>query len=122
MGRLACVGIPLAMNQTCYGIRGRSGYSDYFTYWNVRHAVGELQARTHGTIFDTITRQTFKIADTLLPPIAIVKIFESTLSPTMGRILRNLRENRSIAAQRDALLPGLVSGDVRVGEILNYVG
>ena len=59
VGRLACLGIPMAMNQTCYGIRGVQGYPDYFTYWNVRTAVDELQQRTHGTIFDTITRQTF---------------------------------------------------------------
>ena len=58
----------MAMNQICYGIRGGPGYPDYFTYWNVRNTVNELQARTHGTIFDTITRATFKIAETVLAP------------------------------------------------------
>ena len=53
VGRLACLGVPMAMNQTCYGIRGAHGYPDLFTYWNVRTAVDELQQRTHGTIFDT---------------------------------------------------------------------
>ena len=68
VGRLACLGLPMAMNQTCYGIRGVQGFPDYFTYWNVRMAVDELQARTHGTIFDTITRQTFNVVETLLVP------------------------------------------------------
>ena len=118
VGRLACLGIPMAMNQTCYGLRGASGYPNYFTYWNVRNTVSDLQARTHGTIFDTITRQTFKIAETLLPPIALAKMFESDVRPVMGRILRNLEENRAIAAQRDALLPGLVGGEVTMKEDL----
>ena len=44
VGRLACLGIPMAMNQTCYGIRGAEGYPDFFTYWSVRNTVSELQA------------------------------------------------------------------------------
>ena len=32
----------------------------------------------------------------------------------MGRILKNLHESRTLAEQRDALLPKLVSGEVRV--------
>ena len=46
VGRLGCLGIPMAMNQTCYGIRGAQGYPDHFTYWNVRNTVSDLQAST----------------------------------------------------------------------------
>ena len=115
VGRLACLGIPMAMNQTCYGLRGASGYPDYFTYWNVRNTVSDLRARTHGTIFDTITRETFKIAETVLAPPSVAKAFESVLGPLMKRILGNLNESCALAAQRDTLLPGLVSGEVGVG-------
>ena len=114
VGRLACLGIPMAMNQTCYGLRGTSGYPDYFTYWNVRNTVGDLRARTHGTIFDTITRETFKVAETVLAPPSVAEAFESALEPLMKRILSNLTESRALAAQRDALLPWLVSGELRL--------
>ena len=116
VGRLACLGIPMAMNQTCYGIRGASGYPDYFTYWNVRNTVSELQARTHGTIFDTITRETFKIAETVLVPIDVAQAFESVATALMKRILNNLKESCSLTAQRDVLLPKLVLGEVWVGD------
>ena len=116
VGRLACLGIPMAMNQTCYGIRGAGGYTDFFTYWNVRNTVSELQARTHGTIFDTITRETFKIAETVLPSVDVARAFETVVNPPMKRILRNLNESGTLAAHRDALLPKLVSGEVRVEE------
>ena len=114
VGRLACLGIPMAMNQTCYGLRGAAGYPDYFTYWKVRNTVSDLQARTHGTIFDTITRETFKVAETVLVPPSVAGAFESVLEPLMKHILGNLTESRSLAAQRDALLPGLVSGKIRL--------
>ena len=105
----------MAMNQTCYGIRGAHGYPDFFTYWNVRTAVDELQTRTHGTIFDTITRQTFTLVETPLPPIGLALAFEEMVGPIMAHILNNLRESRALDAQRDALLPGLVSGEVEMG-------
>ncbi len=114
VGSLACLGIPMAMNQTCYGIQGARGYSDFFTYWTIRKAVDELQSRTHGTIFDTITRQTFKIVDMVLPPVNVTEAFECTINPIMERILNNLHESQTLTVQRDALLPKLVSGEVRV--------
>ena len=115
VGRLACLGIPMTMNQTCYGIRGVEGYPDYFTYWNIRMIVDELQRRTHGTIFDTITRQTFKFVNSVLPPSSTAEAFETSVTPTMNRILNNLHEEQSLTNLRDSLLPRLVSGksDVR---------
>ncbi len=118
VGRLACLGVPMAMNQTCYGIRGASGYPDFFTYWIVRTTVADLQQRTHGTIFDTITRQTFKLVETVLPPVEQAERFEAIVKTSMGRILSNLRESNSLATQRDALLPKLISGESRSNDHL----
>ena len=71
VGRLACLGMPMAMNQTCYGIRGGDAYQsqDYFIYWLVRGTVEELRSRSHGTVFDTITRNTFASVNLPLPPV-----------------------------------------------------
>ena len=112
VGRLACLGIPMTMNQTCYGIRGVGGYPDYYTYWNIRMTVDELQQRTHGTIFDTITRQTFKLVDATLPPAELAGEFENSILPTMNKMLCNLHEAHRLTEMRDALLPGLVAGDI----------
>ena len=119
VGRLACLGIPMAMNQTCYGIRGVEGYPEFFTYWNVRNTVSELQARTHGTIFDTITRETFKIVEMVLAPTDVAEAFESVVIAPLKLILSGLRESRTLAAQRDTLLPKLVSGELR-GDTSKY--
>ena len=122
VGRLACLGRPMAMNQTCYGIRGARGYRDFFTYWLSRTAVGELRSRTHGTIFDTITRQTFTLVDIPLPPTSITEAFESAVMPLMQRILSNLHRSNTVAALRDVLLPKLVSGELRVRDAEELVG
>ena len=122
VGRLACLGVPMAMNQTCYGIRGGRGYTDFFTYWNVRKAVDDLKARTHGTIFDTITRDTFRFVETMLVPPYLAEAFEFTVSSTMERIRQNLFESRTLATLRDGLLPRLMSGNVRTREAKYQIG
>ena len=117
VGRLACLGIPMAMNQTCYGIRGTDSYPDYFTYLNIRMTVDELQQRTHGTIFDTITRHTFQLVDTIIPPPKLADTFETVVQPIMNRILSNLQESRTLAAVRDTLLPKLIAGDLQLSNL-----
>ncbi|WP_420441401.1 restriction endonuclease subunit S [Candidatus Palauibacter sp.] len=114
VGRLACLGRPMAMNQTCYGIRGAAGYSDFFTYGLVRNTVEELRSRTHGTVFDTITRQTFASIGSLLPPTDVAGEFEAAVKGIMDRVLSNIHEYRTLAALRDTLLPKLISGEIRV--------
>ena len=114
VGRLACLGKPMAINQTCYGIRGANGYPNLFTYWHVRAAVDDLKQRIHGTIFDTITRQTFKLVERILPPLECANAFESTIRPFMRHILNNIHESQALAAQRDALLPDLLSRAAKV--------
>ena len=112
VGRLACLGVPMAMNQTCYGIQGADGYPKYFTYWNLRTVIDELLMRTHGTIFDTITRKTFTLIDVPTIPTGLTRAFEAVVDPIMSCILNNLLESRSLTHQRDALLPKLVSGEI----------
>ena len=45
VGKCALVGIPMAMNQSCYGIRGRDGRGNYFIYFSLRDLVSELRAK-----------------------------------------------------------------------------
>ncbi|MDD5395608.1 MAG: restriction endonuclease subunit S [Thiothrix sp.] len=60
VGKCAMVATPMAMNQSCYGIRGIDGISDTFIYYSIYLQVTDLQQKSHGSIFSTITRDTFK--------------------------------------------------------------
>ena len=53
----------------------------------------------------------------VIPPAQLIEMFEVSVSELLNRgaILR--RESHALAEQRDALLPGLVSGEVGVGEV-----
>lgn len=104
VGVIAQLAVPMAFNQSCYGIRGIQGESDTdFIYYVLRHAVTEMKQIAHGGVFDTITRDTFKIINIDLPPIpeqhAIAHIF-GTLD---DKIELNRQMNATLQAIAQAL-------------------
>ena len=114
VGRIALVGVPMAMNQSCYGLRGKSDMHGYYTYFATRQLVSSLQQRAHGSVFDTITQDTFAGVTVVIPPPHLVEAFEKIVSPTLQRIRAGLFMSSTLATLRDALLPKLISGKLRV--------
>ena len=51
-----------------------------------------------------------------LPDSYLVKAFTGLIQPCVDKVVSTIHESHDLAAHRDALLPKLVSGDVRVGE------
>ncbi len=121
VGKLALTGVPMAMNQSCYGVRGKGKYGDYFTYYALKEATLELQQNTHGTVFDTITRQTFDTLNCVVPPLEISMSYDCAVGPLLSKILLNLHQSRTLASLRDALLPKLISGELRIADAERFL-
>ncbi len=51
-----------------------------------------------------------------LPPTAVAELFTSLVSPMVDRIVAAIFESRTLSTIRDALLPKLMSGAIRVRE------
>jgi type I restriction enzyme S subunit len=60
--------------------------------------------------------------DTLIPAQSVLEVFERLLSPLRSRIDANEQESRTLAAIRDALLPKLLSGEIRVKQAEKALG
>jgi len=114
VGKIALVGIPMAMNQSCYGLRGKHNRDGSFTYFATRDLVSSLKQRAHGSVFDTITRETLAGVKIIVPPASIVEAFEQMVHPKLERMRGNLLECHALATLRDTLLPKLISGGIRV--------
>jgi len=54
--------------------------------------------------------------DALFPPFPLIKHFDNIVLPLVERSILNLRESRLLAELRDALLPKLISGELRVSK------
>jgi len=114
VGKLALVGVEMAMNQSCYAITGKDGWSNYFIHFILKNAVQSLQANTHGSVFDTITRATFDAVTACRPTQNIATAFEETIRALMEQIKSNLFENETLTRTRSLLLPKLMSGEIRL--------
>ena len=114
VGKLAVAGRPMTANQSCYGVLGQGSIPPQFVYFLLRDAILRLQANTHGSVFDTITRATFNSVSAVRPGSAVMISFGEVVTPLMDRILANVEESRTLAATRDLLLPKLMSGELRV--------
>ncbi len=114
VGNLALVGVPMAMNQSCYGLHSRHGHRGYYLYFATSALVEILRQRAHGSVFSTITRETLNGTQVVAPPSNLIGAFEAVARGQLERILANQGQSRTLAALRDALLPKLISGELRV--------
>ena len=114
VGKCALVGKPMAMNQSCYGITGREERGSIYIYYLIRNLVADLQRSGHGSVFNTITRNTFKTILSTDPEGEITKAFDSFVNPYFQLILKNSHESNTLTKIRDTLLPKLISGELRV--------
>jgi type I restriction enzyme, S subunit len=121
VGRLALVGRPMAMNQSCYGLSPANGATPAFLYFSAQKAVLELQVRAHGSVFDTITRETLDSISAVKPDIPIIQTYEKVAGALLQKIKGNLLEIRELAKQRDYLLPKLISGEIRIPDAKKFV-
>jgi len=121
VGRVALVGVPMAMNQSCYGLRGKMDSNGFFTYFSTKELVARLRRHAHGSVFDTITRDTLASISFVVPPVEIITTFEGMIIPIMKCIRDRLFESRTLAELRDALLPRLIRGEIRIEDVERFL-
>ncbi|BCH53208.1 restriction endonuclease subunit S [Agrobacterium vitis] len=113
-GRYCMFAEDMAMNQTCYALNSASGRP--FLLYNMFGAlIGELVQAAHGSVFDTITTKTLATGF-VIDAEGVSAEFEKTAAPLYKAIENNSRQNRTLAATRDLLLPKLMSGEIRLSE------
>ena len=70
-----------------------------------------------GTALPYLTANTLYALTLPVPPLSEQMVMAHTLRSLSARSISNSNESHTLAAQRDALLPRLVSGEVRVGRL-----
>ncbi len=87
----------------------------YVLHWAVSN-MEQIEGRASGTTFQEISKKSFRPMFALVPTSAVLSAFEAQVAPLSDKLTANLQESRTLAATRDALLPRLISGELRVGE------
>ena len=100
VGEMAMISYPMAFNQSCYGLRAKEGLVDEeYLYYLIKHNVVVLKKNTHGSVFDTITRDTFDGIEVDLPSLVEQKVVASILRDLDDKIEINNAINKNLEQQ-----------------------
>ena len=104
VGEIATIPFPMAFNQSCYGLRAKEEVvtSDYL-YYLIKHNVYILKKNTHGSVFDTITRDTFSGIEVDIPSLDEQRKIASILSEIDEKIELNNEINKNLEQQAQTI-------------------
>jgi type I restriction enzyme S subunit len=111
--------INMAEEKCCLGrgvaaLRHKSDSSTY-TYYAIKNLHADIASFDHdGTIFGAINKKQLEALTVLAPASKIISAFNSRLEPLDLRIGLALRQASTLAELRDTILPGLISGELRI--------
>ena len=83
--------------------------------------VNHTDAASTGTKMPRTNWQDIARYEVALPPETLAAKFSELIQPLIDRIIANIHESRTLAALRDALLPKLLSGELRVPAAAKHV-
>lgn len=100
VGEIAIIPYPMAFNQSCYGLRAKKEIIDEsFLYYLLKHNIRILKKNTHGSVFDTITKDTFNEIEVDVPALECQKKIAFLLSDYDEKIELNDKINNNLLEQ-----------------------
>ncbi|OIR23819.1 restriction endonuclease subunit S [Bathymodiolus thermophilus thioautotrophic gill symbiont] len=104
VGKLAQIIKPMAFNQSCYGINGKTNFliNDYL-YYLLKFSIDGLKRISHGAVFDTITKNTFQHINSVIPPLSEQKAIANILGKLDDKIELNRQINQTLETMAQTL-------------------
>ncbi len=106
--------VPVAVNQGFIAMAPNSGVSKYFLLYWTEWAHDEIVSRANGSTFLEISKANFRPIPVVRPTDDLFEKFDQYFGPLYKRIVSNEQETQLLVAQRNSLLPKLLSGEVPV--------
>ncbi|WP_338546947.1 restriction endonuclease subunit S [Emergencia sp. JLR.KK010] len=104
VGEIASIPYQMAFNQSCYGLRAKEDLiASDFLYYLIKHNIDILKKQTHGSVFDTITKDTFDGIEVDIPDLDEQKRIASLLSDLDNKIELNIKINENLLQQALAI-------------------
>lgn len=114
IGYLAISEVPVAINQGFIAMPPIETISNLFLLRWCSYFHQQIINYANGSTFLEISKRDFRLIPMTMPGETVINAFDRNTRPLYERIVSNERMSRALAAQRDALLPKLVSGELRL--------
>jgi len=104
-----------ALNQHLFKVISKT-YGKWFFYQWVKHHLPVFQEIAQGkaTTMGHIQRHHLSGAKVLIPPLSLLAAMDSAFTALLDRSFGLRRQSIDLASVRDALLPKLISGEIRI--------
>lgn len=111
VGEMAMIPFPMTFNQSCYGIRAKKKIVDpFYLYYLLKYNIGILKSKVHGSVFDTITKNTFEQISVDIPDIHVQKKIADILGKLDDKVETNTKINRNLQEQAMTLYKKMMLG------------
>ncbi len=114
IGYLAVAEVPVAVNQGFIAMKPRHGISNLFLLRWASEAHDEVVSHANGSTFLEISKSNFRPIRTVVPGDSVMEAFDRLSRPMYRKVVEHERESLVLATLRDALLPKLIAGELRV--------
>lgn len=122
IGAFAIAEAPTAVNQGFIVVNANDPALQWWLFHEMRSRVPEFLAHANGATFLELSRGKFKRFQVRVPDAEAAKSFGATVGPLHARARAAAVESTVLAETRDVLLPGLMSGKIRVKDAERVVG
>ena len=104
VGALTLIPFPMTFNQSCYGLRGKRELVDkHYLFYKLKNSFQSFLANSHGSVFNTITRDTFNNICIQLPDLSEQQRIAKILSNIDAKIELNKKISRELEAMAKEL-------------------
>jgi type I restriction enzyme S subunit len=116
IGYVAIAQNPVAVNQGFIALRETDRISSVEAYFWVQSNMDAILANANGSTFQEISKKNFRPLPCVVAPDPVRSAFRDLAGTWFDRVAGLCAESMNLAALRDALLPRLMSGELRIRE------
>lgn len=109
VGNLALAGLPMAMNQSCYALKGKNDFPALFVFSFTRYVIATMKKKASGAVFSALVTRDFEMEKVFEPNLKDAILFEKRVEPLFAQILANTNETQQLLNLQNALLTQLSS-------------
>ncbi|MEA4975688.1 MAG: restriction endonuclease subunit S [Paludibacter sp.] len=117
IGYLAISRDEVTTNQGFKSFVPNKGYSTEYVYYSIKNMIPTIENNAVGSTFKEVSASTLKSIKVCLAQKEIVEAYNKKVTAIFNRQNLLEQENQQLSSLRDWLLPMLMNGQVKVGEV-----
>lgn len=110
-----------SINEHVYRVRLKPAFGQVFLYLTLvsDRVMEDMRRKGTGVAVPGLNSTAVKSLEFIIPTGDIINAFNKTVDPLFDLIISNAKEIRELETMRDLLLPKLISGDLRLSEVIH---